>query len=373
MCDTMAIAIKTLPKSTQVHELVLSRPGQIEERFVDIPEVPTGCILLKPLMAGICGSEIHYYLGNKDPEKLQKRLPLVFLHEGICEVVFDNNGGHYNTGDRVIAIPLNPCGKCRPCLEKQENLCEQAKFMGATAPGLARSQFIYPAHLVMPIPQGLSDEIACLAEPLSIVYRSIINNKLYSDMQCHKKIAVIGDGPFGYLFVALLHHLVKIPRKQLFFIGRSSEEKLALAKDIAVTINMSKEKDQKIFNELIKTMDLVIETAGGDSMNMTIPQAIELIKTGGTIIVMGISDKQSPIRWDIIVNRGINVHGESRSRITDYELVLGMMTIPRFQALLKKMIYREIFSIKKPDDLSKVMDLVHDRRGIERVLVRLNL
>jgi len=47
----------------------------VKERVIE--KIPEKFLLLKPIVAGICGSEILYFKGEKEPEKLKARLPML--------------------------------------------------------------------------------------------------------------------------------------------------------------------------------------------------------------------------------------------------------------------------------------------------------
>ena len=74
----------------------------------DLPEPPA--LDDEPLVqidaVGICGSDMHGYLGH-DPRRVA---PLVLGHEA-CGTVLEGD----RAGERVVLNPLVTCGRCTPC------------------------------------------------------------------------------------------------------------------------------------------------------------------------------------------------------------------------------------------------------------------
>jgi len=89
-------------------------------------------ILVKVTACGVCHTELDEIEGRTPPQ-----LPVVLGHQVVGMV--ENHGSNANkfkNGDRVgIAWIYSACGKCRFCLEGNENLCEQFKATGRDVNG----------------------------------------------------------------------------------------------------------------------------------------------------------------------------------------------------------------------------------------------
>jgi L-gulonate 5-dehydrogenase len=105
--------------------LVYTAPEALEYRDVPDPEPAQDHHLIRIDSVGICGSDMHAYLGHDD----RRPAPLILGHEGAGTVV----GGPLD-GRRVTINPLVTCGTCRvlPC-GAREPLRDAADHLHAAA------------------------------------------------------------------------------------------------------------------------------------------------------------------------------------------------------------------------------------------------
>src|SRR5712692_7118394 len=102
-----------------------------ELREYPIPDPEPGAILLRVLLANICGSDLHMWRGELDLERLKLPLPLCLGHEAVGEiqalgegVTADSAGTPISPGDRVTWRYFSPCGRCRACLSGRTRACQ---------------------------------------------------------------------------------------------------------------------------------------------------------------------------------------------------------------------------------------------------------
>jgi L-iditol 2-dehydrogenase len=106
----------------------------------------------------------------------------------------------WTEGDRVVVANSAPCGTCAVCRSGRENLCS----------GLAYLNGAFGEYLLVPrrfaerstyaVPSGLDLSIAAMAEPLGCVLHGVGVCGLSGD----ETVAVIGGGPVGLMFAAVL-------------------------------------------------------------------------------------------------------------------------------------------------------------------------
>ena len=79
-----------------------------------MPEPKDGEVLIRVDSVGICGSDMHAFLGHDN----RRPAPLILGHEaaGVIE-------GGARDGERVTINPLVTCGVCPACRSGRENLC----------------------------------------------------------------------------------------------------------------------------------------------------------------------------------------------------------------------------------------------------------
>ena len=93
--------------------LVYTAPKQVEYRDFDDPSPTNGELLVKISNVGICGSDMHAYLGHDD----RRPAPLILGHEA-SGVIEEGE----KKGERVVINPLVTCGECPHCLDGSSNL-----------------------------------------------------------------------------------------------------------------------------------------------------------------------------------------------------------------------------------------------------------
>lgn len=87
---------------------------------VQDPIARDGEVLVKIDSVGICGSDMHAFLGHDR----RRPAPLILGHEAAGVVV-----GGSSAGLRVTLNPLAACGHCRACSEGRDNLCPDRQII----------------------------------------------------------------------------------------------------------------------------------------------------------------------------------------------------------------------------------------------------
>lgn len=160
-------------------------------RFRDVPDaVPQeGEHLIKVDAVGICGSDMHAYLGHDD----RRPAPLILGHEAAGTIV----GGAYD-GMRVTVNPLVTCMRCPTCLAGRENLCPRRQIISMKPREGAFAQYVaMPMHNLVEVPEEVSLAKAALAEPLAVSWHAarLALEALHPAME--RRAVVIGGGAIG--------------------------------------------------------------------------------------------------------------------------------------------------------------------------------
>jgi L-iditol 2-dehydrogenase len=110
---------------------------------------------------------------------------------------------HWKVGDRVVVANSAPCGSCFFCKNSQENLCDDLLFLnGAYAETIVVPARFVEKNMVRLKPRtGFQD--AALAEPLACVVQGVVDLNL----RAGQNVLVLGAGPIGLMFVALVKNL----------------------------------------------------------------------------------------------------------------------------------------------------------------------
>src|SRR4051794_9785849 len=101
--------------------LLFEVPGKWEVVEVDVDEPRENEVLLRNVAAGLCHSDEHHATGDVG----QDRLPNCGGHEGASIVEAVGPGVTLvKPGDHVVTAFIPGCGRCRPCTEGRQNLCD---------------------------------------------------------------------------------------------------------------------------------------------------------------------------------------------------------------------------------------------------------
>jgi len=158
-------------------------------RDVADPVPATGEHLIKVEAVGICGSDMHAYLGHD----ARRPAPLILGHEAAGVVT-----GGPKDGMRVTVNPLVNCGTCPACLSGRENLCPKRQIISMQPREGAFAQYIsMPMQNLVEVPQDVSLTKASLAEPLAVSWHAV---RLATDTlhpAAERRALVIGGGAIG--------------------------------------------------------------------------------------------------------------------------------------------------------------------------------
>jgi L-iditol 2-dehydrogenase len=240
--------------------------------------------LLRIDSLGICGSDIHYYTqGRIGPQVVQ--FPQILGHEFGATVA--DVGAEVQTirpGQRVAIDPLVACGKCDQCRSGRRHTCRDQGFVGSAGqlPGALVEYMVLPAECCFPIPDALSDDQAALIEPFSIgVYAAQL-----AQIRPGARVGILGSGPIGLCTLLA----VRVETPAAIYVTDLLDERLAVARACGAswTGNPRREDVAAAVSEIEPLgLDVVFECAGEQE---ALDQGIELLKPGGTLLLVGIPE-----------------------------------------------------------------------------------
>ncbi len=142
---------------------------------------------------GICGTDLHVYLGHMDARIGNHR---VIGHEMSGRVSALGEGVEgFEIGDPVVVRPLDHCGDCPACAAGHQHICHNLKFLGLDTDGAFQGKWTVPSHTVHKLPAGLRLDHAALVEPLAVAAHDVRRAKVKQG----ENVLVIGGGPIGML------------------------------------------------------------------------------------------------------------------------------------------------------------------------------
>jgi len=253
--------------------------------IIDVPEPrieKDDDVLLKVEMVGICGSDVHYYEAGEIGEEVVE-YPFRIGHE--CAATVKAVGGRVarvKVGDRIAVEPAIVCHNCDQCRQGRENTCRNLRFLGCPGQtdGCLCEYIVMPEDCCFPVGDKLTFAEAVLCEPLAIGVYAVKQAGLRESSD----IAILGAGPIG------LSCLVSAQAENAnsFYVTEKVKERVEVAKRAGATW-VGNPNEQDIVKEILRQqpagLDAVFECAGQQE---TIDEAVELLKPGGRLMVVGI-------------------------------------------------------------------------------------
>ncbi|WP_370401334.1 alcohol dehydrogenase catalytic domain-containing protein [Sulfitobacter sp. JB4-11] len=183
--------------------LIYDGPETLAFRDAADPTPATGEVLIRIDAVGICGSDMHAYLGHDD----RRPAPLILGHEGAGVIM-----GGPRDGERVTINPLVTCGTCPACETGRENLCAKRQIISMPPREGAFAQYVcMPEGNLVTVPDTVSLTKAALAEPLAVSWHAVRLGLDALHPQADRDALVLGGGAIG-LAAALSLHAMGVER-----------------------------------------------------------------------------------------------------------------------------------------------------------------
>lgn len=269
------------------------------------PEPGPGEVVVEVMLAGICGSDLHAYRGHDTA----RTPPLVLGHEAVARTP---------GGTRAAIFPLISCGACGACRRGERSLCERRVLMGLNRPGVFAERVAVPEDLLVPVPDGLADQTAVLAEPLANAVAVIRREQISAG----RSVLVIGCGSIGLL---LVHAAVRsgarviaadpVPERRRQASRLGAEQVLASAADAAAG-----------------SVDAAVDAVGTEQ---TWTAGVRAVRAGGTVVIVGLAAPTGSMPVGDLVRRGISVRGHYAYERGDFDAAISLLATapPQFGGL----------------------------------------
>jgi threonine dehydrogenase-like Zn-dependent dehydrogenase len=276
---------------------------RIEIVEVPLPEPDEGQIRVRPRIGCLCGSDLPYFRADTaNPMVRGRKAPLdpsLSLHE-LIGVVDASRCPEFREGDRVLALPYEHRG-------------------------LAEA-FLSEPRMTVPLPAGEWNDQLVLAQPLGTVFHAV--NKL--GRLINLNVAVVGQGPMGLLFTALL---TRLGVRQLIAIDLLPD-RLEVARQMGATatIQPAEADPAAVVHDLTggTGADLVVEAVGEPE---TLAGCIDLLRRGGTILAFGVPHQaryELPF-WKLFSREGQIITSVGPNVPVDFPIAVDMIAQGRLE------------------------------------------
>lgn len=247
-------------------------------------------IVLKVHAAGICGTDLHIFR-NEYPVTP----PVIMGHE-VCGTVLELGTGVDSSllGKRFVAETFfETCQQCDHCRNGRPNLCLSRKSIGSHVNGAMTHLVELPVLNLHSVPEEMSDQAACLAEPVACVTNSMFGE--FSYVEPGFRSLIIGPGAIGLIAA----QVAALQGSNVMVRGTPADKpRLDLAKKLGFEISDT----EKAMPEA--EFDLVVECSGNSN---GYADAIRFAARGGHVVQMGLSGQPTTLPADLICYKELKI------------------------------------------------------------------
>ena len=286
--------------------LLLSQYRHLALTDLDVPEPGPGEVLIRVAACGICGSDVHGYDGSSG----RRIPPIVMGHEAAGIVARLGEGvSSLKESDRVTLDSTVYCGECANCLRRNVNLCDRRQVLGVSCGDYRRAgafaEFVtVPARIVHRLPENLSFPESALLEAVAVALHAVSLAPITADGTA----LVLGAGTIGLL----VQQALRVAGCSRVFVADVDSSRLTLSRELGATDALSgADLLQQILRRTDgKGVDLAIEAVG---KNETVNIAIDSVRKGGTVILVGNIAPEVSLPLQKVVTRQIRLQGSCAS------------------------------------------------------------
>ena len=288
---------------------------------------------------GICGTDLHVYLGHMD-ERIGHHRVIGHEMSGTVRSVGDDVK-NLSTGDRVVVRPLDACGECPACKRGYSHVCQKLKFLGLDTHGAFQQQWTVPAHTVHKLPNNLSLDSAALIEPAAVAVHDVRRGRVVAG----EDVLVIGGGPIGML-IAMVAKSVGAN----VTVSEINTHRLAMANEMGITTINPSEKDAT--DTLLKAtgnkgIDVVFEVSGTQP---GVDLMTSAVATRGRIVMVAIHATKPTVDLFQFFWKEIEMIGARVYEPEDYDEAIRMVAAEEIDSK------RLITSVQKLSDIQSAFE-----------------
>lgn len=273
--------------------VVFSGPGRpLELARHRAPALAPGEVLARVALCTICGSDLHSYFGRRStptPTVLGHEILGVVQAMGPGPVPCDFYGRPLQMGQRITWGIAASCGQCFYCTHQLPQKCERLFKYGHQAivagdvfsGGLASVCHLKPGTTIVPIPEHLSDEIACPANCATATVAAAVR---VAQIEPHETVLLHGAGMLGLTACAMLNSL----GVERVVMCEPAEERRGLALRFGAHLVLA--PDPKAMDDTVRGLtkgrgvDAAIDFSGD---SVAVAQQLDHLRLGGRCVLVG--------------------------------------------------------------------------------------
>ena len=298
--------------------IVYDKPGSFSLADVPTPAPGPDDVLIKVIVAGVCGTDLHLHDGEFGPT-----YPLTPGHEICGEVV--ELGSAVTTlliGDLVTFDNTGSCGHCEECRRAKPEYCTTILAQGVNAAG-GFAEFVLASANRCFVVNDLDPEVAVFTEPVACVVHGL--DKL--ELTPGAKVLLMGAGPTGLVLTQLL----RASGAGYLVVAAPTQAKLdiALERGADLIVKIDRTNPTAAYDQLREIagtgFDYVVDATG---VVKVLDEALALLRVGGTVFVYGMAAESA--KWTIapydIFRRELTIKGSFAQQFAFDRALLALRT-----------------------------------------------
>jgi L-iditol 2-dehydrogenase len=300
--------------------LLLSAYKKLEVAEVPRPVPESEEVVVQVAACGICGSDVHGYDGTSG-----RRIPPIVMGHEAAGVIAEVGAGvtSFKPGDRVTFDSTVYCGKCDYCRSGEVNLCDFRQVVGVSCGDYRRAgafaeYVVVPQRILYKLPDTLSFPEAAMLEAVSVALHAV----RLSEFKGGEKVLVIGAGMIGLLTL----QAARAGGASRVIVTDVDATRLKMAKEMGAdeVVQLS---GAELIAEVMrltagKGVDVALEAVG---RNETVSAAIDSVRKGGTVTLIGNISPEVTLPLQKVVTRQIRLQGTAASA-GEYPQAIDLMT-----------------------------------------------
>lgn len=287
---------------------VFEGPGRpLALRSFPLPELGPGELLVGVSLCTLCGSDLHTLRGAR-----AAATPSILGHEAVGRVLAAGPDAPAAVGQRLTWSIAASCGACPPCQRGLEQKCDVLWKYGheACVPpsplsgGLAEAIHLRSGTTVVPLPDGVSDEVAA---PANCATATVAAALRVAGEVAGRDVLVLGAGMLGLTAAAM----ARASGAGRVHVVDPDGGRRAMAERFGADVTTDPDGAEDV-----GPADVVLELSGSSA---AVEQALALAGLGGRVVLVGSVAPERPVRLDPerLVRGLIRVEGVHNYRPAD--------------------------------------------------------
>ncbi|MFD6224145.1 zinc-dependent alcohol dehydrogenase [Nocardia asteroides] len=300
-------------------------PRDIRLEDVAVPVPAPGEVLVRVSRSGICGTDAAEWTTGPKTFPVHHRHPhsghlgpIIPGHEFVGEVVEAEPGSGFHAGTRVASGAGIWCGECRRCAAGRTNKCVRYRTLGLNVHGGMAEYVAVPTRTLQPLPTGLTDDHAALAQPLAVG----IHAARRAGARDGDRIVIVGAGAIGSFVLAGLRHLgdYDITVVDIAAARLARAERLGADRTLLATPSLADAVTGALDGH---RPEIVIEASGAPGQ---LAMALELVADGGRVEAVGIPSRPPELDLHSMIFRELTLE-TTLAHVCDTDLPAALRTL----------------------------------------------